>query len=60
MRIDAVNIIVSTWHSVVLVTFVLGAAVIFVGIEGNHEKYIAFLRFEEQFEFNQSLKNVSS
>ena len=51
-------VIKSTWYTVVLLTLLFGGAVIFMGIEGNYDKYKAYEMLDEHFIFNQTLNKV--
>ena len=49
----------STWYTFTLIIFLFAGAVVFMGIEGNHQKFVGYRLLEEQLKFNKSLNKVS-
>ena len=54
------RLIKSSWYTVVLILFLFGGAIVFMGIEGNHEDFENYKRVEEQEKFNKTLTIVSA
>ena len=48
----------STWYTFALLLFLFGGAVIFMGIEGNHEEFETYKLLEEQLYYNETLRSV--
>ena len=48
----------STWYTFALLLFLFGGAVIFMGIEGNHEEFVTYKLLEEQLYYNETLRSV--
>ena len=53
------HFIKSTWYTFALGLFLLAGTLVFMGIEGNHEEFVAYKRLEEQNKFNTTLRAVS-
>ena len=54
------TLIKSSWYTVVLILFLFGGAIVFMGIEGNHEDFENYKNVEEQEKFNKTLTVVST
>lgn len=53
------TVIKSTWYTVVLIIFLFVGALIFMGIEGNHEDFKSYKLLEDRNIFVKNLTNVS-
>ena len=54
------KVIKSSWYTIALITFLFAGAVIFMGIEGNHEEFKNYKLLEERQIFSAKLRTVGN